>query len=419
MEVTPIPTPTLTLTHPAGQHLILRCQNLTMKYIAQQCQMCNSVSRVSARCQTLLIPWYLVVSLRPPPLKEGDVTPTPDSKQREHVQRHESGGSFSTNDPIGAACAAVGVPDEVLADDKFLSGIRAGVRVLVSGRVSAARQCARDRVRPSQKQWAEKVMKHLAAHRQEGRQWVQFSPEALSNIERGVTRQLPHETLERLLDALHQVAPLPLRTRNAVREAAGYRPRFPLPSADDIAWARQQWQQETEGLPYPAYLVDCAQRVLAWNDLALRLIGLHPTDPAVAQFQDSTIFDLACNPTYRATAQIANPETFLPQMVRVLKAEFQTYQHEPWLADCLEPALQRYPALRVLWETVPVPVLPLGQRTMGPLHCRLPGGQVLCFQLLGAEFVSDPRFRGVQYLPADTTTLQQCLQWAEAADEPG
>jgi hypothetical protein len=242
-----------------------------------------------------------------------------------------------------------------------------------------------------------------------------LSPEALSNLERGLTRQPPLETLETLLDALHHVAPVPLTQRNAVREAWGYRPRFPLPTDEEIAWARQQWQQETATIPYPAYLVDCAQRLLIWNDHARKLIGLQANDPLLARFQHMTVFDLAFSPDHLATFQVANRDAFLAQVVFVLKCEFLPYMQEPWFADCIAVPRQRYPQFRDLWDAIPPQELPpLGQRTMGPLVYRHRSGQVLHFRLLGAEFIGDPRFRGVQYIPLDAVTMQQCGQWAAA-----
>jgi PAS domain-containing protein len=246
------------------------------------------------------------------------------------------------------------------------------------------------------------------------RQWSPLSPEALSNLERGVTRQPPLETLERLLDALHQVAPVPLAQRNAVRDAWGYRPRFPLPTADEIAWAQQQWQAESAAIPYPAYLVDCAQRLLIWNDHARKLLGVPATDPLLARLQHVTIFDLAYDPTYGAISQVENRDSFLATLVYVLKCEFLPYRDEPWFAACIDAPRARYPAFRAQWDAIPQHALqPLGQRTMGPMIYHHRDGGRLCFRLLGAEFLGDPRFRGVQYIPLDSATMQQCLRWAD------
>jgi hypothetical protein len=68
------------------------------------------------------------------------------------------------DDPVLVACAAVGVPDELLDDRYFLPGLRQAVAALVQGGAQEAHRIARWHVRGSQRKAAQAVLTWLIAH---------------------------------------------------------------------------------------------------------------------------------------------------------------------------------------------------------------------------------------------------------------
>ena len=61
--------------------------------------------------------------------------------------------------------------------------------------------------------------------------------------------------------------------RRDVLELFGYLVATPLPTADEIAWARESCQHELHDVPFPAYVLDCFTRLIAWNRFVPRLLG--------------------------------------------------------------------------------------------------------------------------------------------------
>lgn len=241
-----------------------------------------------------------------------------------------------------------------------------------------------------------------------------ISYKALAEIETGVTQRPTKETLDKILDALDRVSPISTEERLGIYDAFDYKAPFPLPSEEEVAWARKKWQEDYQNVPYPAYFVDFAQRLLDWNRYIPRFLGMKYNDPALSRFRNITIFDLAFNTVYKAASMIENADEFLPQMIYVIRREFQPFLSEAWCIECVEKAQQEYPKFKQLWEAVPQEGLQaLGLRTMGPLHLRVANGKLLKFQLIGTDFAFDPRFRAVQYIPLDETTMRQCLEWME------
>ena len=100
----------------------------------------------------------------------------------------------------------------------------------------------------------------------------------LQGIETSITKSPSPDTIRRILDALDAVAPLPLKERQEVLGAYGYQKPYPLPNQAEINSAIQEWKETYQDVPYPAYLVDCGQRLLDWNQYAPRLIGLKSDD---------------------------------------------------------------------------------------------------------------------------------------------
>jgi hypothetical protein len=126
-----------------------------------------------------------------------------------------------------------------------------------------------------------------------------------------------------------------------------------------------------------------------------------------------TDFDLAFNPDFIASSRTENHKEFFPNLISTLKAEMQIFRYEKWYEDLILQTGERYPIFKQLWESLPNNLPSADVRTHGPIHIRHPNGNLLKFQLVGIDFVDDPRFRVVEYRPIDSTTLSEWISWIE------
>lgn len=98
-------------------------------------------------------------------------------------------------------------------------------------------------------------------------------------------------------------------------ELFGYVVDAPIPDETEIQWAIRVCQAELDYAVFPAYLLDCAHRLLAWNRLVPRLFRPVLGYTAGRLSMMRLIFD----PAYQVTGRIANPEAFFPAQIRALR----------------------------------------------------------------------------------------------------
>src|SRR5687768_5610321 len=91
----------------------------------------------------------------------------------------------------------------------------------------------------------------------------------LQRVESGRVAQPGRATVERILDALGAR----YSERRDVLELFGYVVATPLPTSDEIAWARESCRHELHDVPFPGYVLDCFTRLIAWNRFVPRLLG--------------------------------------------------------------------------------------------------------------------------------------------------
>lgn len=228
-----------------------------------------------------------------------------------------------------------------------------------------------------------------------------ITPLALSNIELRSSHP-QRSNLIRLLDALDKAKHVPVEDRRAVLDSFGYTDTPGLPHATDIEKAIKAWQHPFKEAPYPAYLVDFAQRIHDWNDQALSLIG-----EEVAHPEDLTVFDLMFAPPTRGDLRLANEEEIVTKTVAYMWSEYRPFCNEPWYHACIAAAEAKYPLFGNLYEGLTdADFVPVDVRALEPVIFEAPGGVRLSFKIIGVDLVSDPRFRAVQYIPMDTATAR-------------
>lgn len=230
----------------------------------------------------------------------------------------------------------------------------------------------------------------------------------IQRIESGKVRQPERTTLERILTALdarysecHDVLAL-----------FGYRVATPLPSTADITWAREVAAEELAAVPFPAYLLDCGVRLLAWNRFVPHIF------PVVGQNQQQimseywSMFSFWFDPRYGITERVCNPETLFAHIVRAFRHELYLMGEEPWCEAMIASLMRDVPLFRGYWEQADVPPTASAARALVPLQILLPGSGMLQFRISAESFTRDARFRIVYLLPADPRTMQQCVNWA-------
>jgi hypothetical protein len=160
------------------------------------------------------------------------------------------------------------------------------------------------------------------------------------------------------------------------------------------------------------YVLDCAHRLLAWNALVPQIFRidrlLHPIANAERLSMLNIIFDHA----YGVTESIVNREAFFPAQIRALRSEMQWFRDEDWYKRLIGDML-KIPEFEKYWTADTLVSPRLAARPLTPLSLKLPTGDILQFRLIAEPFVQDRRFRVIYCLPADTATIQQCVNWLE------
>lgn len=254
-----------------------------------------------------------------------------------------------------------------------------------------------------------------AVREQAGRSqlWVEAEADLgtgyLQRVESGRVAQPGRGTVEKILDALGAR----YSERRDVLELFGYVVATPLPTDNEIAWARATCQAELHDIPFPAYVLDCFPRLIAWNRLVPRLLGSGDGEAVLAGLRGRSMLEPWFDPTAPFGALVAEPQVFLRLLVRVLRYEIVRYRQEPWLVAMLAKLQTDLPRFHDEWaraEPEPPPIV--SARVLVPVKLNIPGVGLLQFRLAAEPLVRDARFRLIYFLPADPPTMRQCASWA-------
>lgn len=230
----------------------------------------------------------------------------------------------------------------------------------------------------------------------------------LQRVESGRVAQPERPTLERILDA----PCARYSERREVLQLFGYAVRTFPPTDDEIARACAACQRELHDAPFPAYALDCTHRLIAWNGYVSRLFGLFPTDPALRGLAGRSILATWFDPASPLAPLVAEPEAFLPALIRALRYEQQQFRVEPWYAAMLAELRAALLGFDRWWVAVAhEPVVATAARALVPIRLAVPGAGCLLFRLSSEPFTRDARFRVVYFFPADPATMLRCAQW--------
>jgi transcriptional regulator with XRE-family HTH domain len=246
--------------------------------------------------------------------------------------------------------------------------------------------------------------------------WVELEADLgagyLQRVESGKVGQPERVTVERVLEALQA----PYADRREALQLFGYAVAGRLPSEADVAWACEASRRELAAVDFPAYVLDCAHRLIAWNRYFPRLLGVAADGPLLARLARRSLLAPWFDPSSPVGQLVADPEAFLPALIRAMRYEMRPFAAEAWYAEVLAE-LMALPRFRQCWEAVDREAAPAGAaRALVPVRLTAPGAGVLQFRLAAEPFTRDARFRIVYYFPADALTIRQCAVWSATGE---
>lgn len=244
--------------------------------------------------------------------------------------------------------------------------------------------------------------------------WVESEGELgsgyLQRIESGRVAQPGRALLERILTAIGAR----YSERREVLEQFGYALSTPPPDASDTDWARSFCQPELDEAPFPAYALDCLHRLIAWNAQVPRLFGLQRIDPKLAELNGRSILEAWFDSRSPLSHLVAEPEVFLPALIRAFRSEMEPFRAEAWYPPLLQ-SLLALPRFKQIWDRIEQESTPVSSaRALVPVRLNVPEVGEMQFRLSAEHLVRDARFRLIYFFPSDLPTMQQCAEWASA-----
>jgi hypothetical protein len=141
-------------------------------------------------------------------------------------------------------------------------------------------------------------------------------------------------------------------------------------------------------------------------------------DPLLGRLAGRSLLAPWFDPASPLGRLVAEPEAFLPALIRAMRHEMRPFTVEAWYADVLAD-LMELPRFRHYREAVEREAAPVGGgRALVPVRLAVPGEGPLVFRLATEPFTRDPRFRVVYYFPADAATMRTCTTWAAGGRGP-
>ncbi len=237
----------------------------------------------------------------------------------------------------------------------------------------------------------------------------------LQRVESGKVQRPERETLERILVALGAR----YTERRDILELFGYVVSAPIPDEDEISWAVAACQAELAAAPFPAYLLDCAHRLLVWNALLPFMFQIEGVTYHRQAGYRVSMLRVLFDPKHGVAARITNPDVFFPASIRALRSEMQLFHDETWYNSLVGDMRIECHLFEKYWTmSIGQPVFSVAARPLAPLDLELPQGGAVQFRIMAEPFVQDRRFRVIYCLPATPMTMQKCIDWSRAAGSP-
>ncbi len=151
-------------------------------------------------------------------------------------------------------------------------------------------------------------MRRLREARGRTQLWVEAEADLgtgdLQRVESGRVAQPSRGAVERILAALDAR----YGESREVLECFGYLAAASLPSAAERYWAREHIQPILDDVRLPAYALECAARLVAWNGYFPRLLGPRPESPRPESMTERSLLFSWFDPGSRLGATVSAPE---------------------------------------------------------------------------------------------------------------
>lgn len=229
----------------------------------------------------------------------------------------------------------------------------------------------------------------------------------IQRIESGKVRQPERATLERILAALEAS----YSEQREILALFGYASSIPLPNDQDFAWARTVAAHELGAAQFPAYLLDCGNRLVAWNKLSERVFACLKYNKSESSEDALSIMQLWFEPEYGVRENLKNADEFFPNMLRAFQHELSLLGREAWCREMIEYFLRDLPGFSEQWRRAKLIQTASAARALVPLLLELRPHGLLSFRVASEHFTHDSRFRIVYLLPANQTSLALCAIW--------
>jgi transcriptional regulator with XRE-family HTH domain len=218
----------------------------------------------------------------------------------------------------------------------------------------------------------------------------------LHRLESGKVSNPKRETLERILTMLNAR----YNEQYEILRLFGYQVATPLPTEQEIEWAISVSEEHLQRCPYPAYLLDCAYRLCAWNDYIPMLIGQTSDSLKMKQFKGKSVVEVILDEQYGLTKLADNPNEIFSSVLLTYKAALSVYWDEEWSYE-MTANLMRLPLFKKYWDLTEQYHQSLNRPTHPPALFRIniPGRDRMQFRVLSFPFSQDRRFLIVEYVP--------------------
>ena len=122
-------------------------------------------------------------------------------------------------------------------------------------------------------------------------------------------------TVERILEAIQA----PYADRREALQLFGYAATSGLPTPEELIGAREAARRELAAVGVPAYVLDCAHRLVAWNGTFPLLLGVRRTIRGSDNSQVGRSWRRWFEPTSPLGRLVVDPDEFLPALIGAMR----------------------------------------------------------------------------------------------------
>ncbi len=231
----------------------------------------------------------------------------------------------------------------------------------------------------------------------------------LQRLELGKVQRPTRATLERLLNALGATH----YERQVLLASYGYMLTLPLPTTAELAWATKVAQSTLHDSDYPAYVLDCAYRLVAWNNYMPLLLGVESIRSRSQRLAGHCLIDIFFEPAYAVYQRIENADHFLPYLACSFHRESLPYRSERWWQDLIARLTRDLPLFQRFWASIEHGQHQASAAQVPPLLINTREQGVLQFRIAIEPYHDDPRFRLVSAIPLGVETITHCTAWGQ------